>query len=261
MTINGQTVEIDPGRGTVPIVESDRTLLPVRSIVEAVGGTVAWNEELQEATLTYQGDVIRLVINSFTAYFNDEAIVLDVTPLVINDRTMLPIRFIAESFHFTVGWDEQTQTVTITVDNAAVTEPEATPSATSEQAEVPTVYMTTDISPEGLMDVYRRLGFEPEGKVAIKLSTGEPPASNYLDPNLIKDLVQSVDGTIVECNTAYGGSRSSTAMHRQVAQDHGFTAIADVDIMDENGSMSIPVTGGSNLTENFVEQILQITIL
>ena len=252
MTINGQTAEIDPGRGTVPIVESDRTLLPVRSIVEAVGGTVAWNEELQEATLTYQGDVIRLVINSSTAYFNDEATVLDVTPVVVNDRTMLPIRFIAESFHFTVGWDEQTQTVTITVDGTAETEPEATPSATGEQAEVPAVYMTTDISPEGLMDVYRRLGFEPEGKVAIKLSTGEPPASNYLDPNLIKDLVQSVDGTIVECNTAYGGSRSSTAMHRQVAQDHGFTAIADVDIMDENGSMSIPVTGGSNLTENFV---------
>ncbi|WP_338031849.1 DUF362 domain-containing protein [Desulfosporosinus fructosivorans] len=112
--------------------------------------------------------------------------------------------------------------------------------------------MTTSISPEGLMAVYEALNWTPTGKVAVKLSTGEPPNSNYLDPNLIKDLVQSVDGTIVECNTAYGGSRAETAMHRQVAEDHGFTAIADVDIMDAEGSLSLPVGGGTHLTENFV---------
>ncbi|HEX3029562.1 MAG TPA: DUF362 domain-containing protein [Clostridia bacterium] len=116
----------------------------------------------------------------------------------------------------------------------------------------PVVYMTTDISSEGLMAAYESLGWTPTGNVAIKLSTGEPPASNYLDPNLIKDLVQSVDGTIVECNTAYGGSRTSTAMHMQVAEDHGFTAIADVDIMDADGSMSIPVNGGTQLKDNLV---------
>ena len=81
------------------------------------------------------------------------------------------------------------------------------------------------------MAVYEALNWEPTGSVAVKLSTGEPPASNYLDPELIKDLIQSVDGTIVECNTAYGGSRTETAMHMQVAEDHGFTAIADVDIL------------------------------
>lgn len=116
----------------------------------------------------------------------------------------------------------------------------------------PTVYMTTDISPEGLMAIYESLGWTPTGKVAVKLSTGEPPASNYLSPDLIRDLVQSVGGTIVECNTAYGGSRASTAMHMQVARDHGFTVIADVDIQDSEGSMSLPVVGGSVLTENFV---------
>lgn len=116
----------------------------------------------------------------------------------------------------------------------------------------PIVYMTTDISPEGLVAVYEALGWEATGNVAVKLSTGEPPGSNYLHPELIKDLVQSVDGTIVECNTAYGGSRASTAMHMQVAEDHGFTAIADVDIQDADGSMSIPVMGGAHLTENFV---------
>ena len=124
--------------------------------------------------------------------------------------------------------------------------------STGEGAETPVVYMTTDISPEGLNKVYEALGRTLEGHVAVKLSTGEAGNTHYLSPDLIKDLVQSVDGTIVECNTAYGGSRASTAMHRQVAEDHGFTAIADVDIMDENGSMSIPVTGGKHLTEDLV---------
>ena len=115
-----------------------------------------------------------------------------------------------------------------------------------------TVYMTTDISPEGLRAVYEALDWAPSGKVAVKLSTGEPPASNYLRPELIADLVQSVDGTIVECNTAYGGSRAETAMHYQVAEDHGFTAIADFQIQDEEGSMALPVKGGTRLTENYV---------
>lgn len=114
------------------------------------------------------------------------------------------------------------------------------------------VYMTTDISPEGLMAVYKKLNWNASGKTAVKVSTGEPPASNYLDPNLIKDLVQYVDGTIVECNTAYGGDRSSTALHRQVAKDHGFTQIAEVDIMDSSGSMTLTVEGGTRLKKNYV---------
>lgn len=126
--------------------------------------------------------------------------------------------------------------------------------ASTEKKDAPEVYMTTDISPEGLMEVYKALNWTPTGKVAVKLSTGEPPASNCLRPELIKDVVQEVDGTIVECNTAYGGQRSSTAMHYQVAKDHGFTDIADVVILDKNGSMSLPVNGGTNLKENLVGQ-------
>lgn len=117
---------------------------------------------------------------------------------------------------------------------------------------VPTVYMTTDITAEGLVKVYEMLGFNPTGNVAVKLSTGEPPASNYLRPELIKNLVQQVNGTIVECNTAYGGSRSSTAMHKQVAEEHGFTKIANVDIMDEEGCVALPVENGKHLSENYV---------
>lgn len=115
------------------------------------------------------------------------------------------------------------------------------------------VYMTKDISPEGLEKAYRALNRVPEGKVAVKLSTGEAGNPNYLSPDLIKELVRSVDGTIVECNTAYGGSkRAETAMHMQVAEEHGFTAIADVDIMDAEGYTVIPVEGGTLLKENRV---------
>ena len=115
--------------------------------------------------------------------------------------------------------------------------------AEKKTADTPVVYMTENISPEGLMKAYQALGWKTEGKVAVKLSTGEPPNSNYLRPELIADLVKSLDGTIVECNTAYNGSRSETAMHYQVAEDHGFTKIADFQILDEDGSLSIPVEG------------------
>lgn len=123
-------------------------------------------------------------------------------------------------------------------------------STASEDA--PVVYYLSDISAEAMVEIYEALNWMPTGNVAVKLSTGEPPASNYLRPELIADLVQMVDGTIVECNTAYGGSRASTAAHYQVAEDHGFTAIADVQIQDENGSMTLPVEGGTRLTENYV---------
>ncbi len=114
------------------------------------------------------------------------------------------------------------------------------------------VYMTTDISPNGLMAAYNALGREAKGKVAVKISTGEPGGNYYLSPNLIKDLVQHVSGTIVECNTAYGGKRASTASHLQAARDHGFTAIANVDIMDADGSTSLPVKNGTHLKEDRV---------
>lgn len=126
------------------------------------------------------------------------------------------------------------------------------PQSSDDNTDRPVVYMTRNITAEELLKVYQATSFVTAGKVAVKVSTGEPPHSHYLDPNLIKDLVQSVDGTIVECNTAYGGSRASTALHKQVAADHGFTAIADVDIMDEEGSISLPVTGGKRLSEDIV---------
>ncbi len=135
---------------------------------------------------------------------------------------------------------------------AKVASPTPMKTKSEDKTEAPKVYMTTDISSKGLMAAYNALGWTPEGKVGVKLSTGEPPASNYLKPELIKELVQSVEGTIVECNTAYGGSRAGTKMHLQVAEDHGFTAIAEVDIQDAEGSMSLLVEGGTHLKENLV---------
>lgn len=130
--------------------------------------------------------------------------------------------------------------------------PSSMQESSAEGGNLPVVYMTTEISPESLMAVYEALGVSPSGKIAVKLSTGEP-GSNYLRTDLIGDFVKSFENpTIVECNTAYGGSRSNTAMHYQVAEDHGYTSIADVDIMDENGSMTLTVEGGDNLTENYV---------
>ena len=124
------------------------------------------------------------------------------------------------------------------------------PSENGKESSV--IYFTSDISPGGMLAIYEALGWTPTGNVAVKLSTGEPPASNYLRPELIKNVVDAVNGTIVECNTAYGGSRSETAMHYQVAKDHGFTEIADFKILDEDGFMTLPVEGGSVLTENYV---------
>ena len=122
----------------------------------------------------------------------------------------------------------------------------------AKENEVPKVYFTRDISPAGLMRVYKAMGWTPHGRVAVKMSTGEPPRSNYLRPELIKELVQSVNGTIVECNTAYDGARAQSAEHWKVIKEHGFFDVAPVDIQDEDGDMALPVNGGNVLTENYV---------
>ena len=124
--------------------------------------------------------------------------------------------------------------------------------ASEKNMEVPKVYMFTKISAENLVKIYEALGREATGKVAVKLSTGEPGGHNFLQPALIKDLVKKVNGTIVECNTAYGGGRADTEKHLKAAKEHGFTAIAPVDIMDADGEVALPVKGGKHLKEDFV---------
>lgn len=114
------------------------------------------------------------------------------------------------------------------------------------------VYFTAEITPQSLCRIYHAMGVSLPGKVAVKLSTGEPGGHNFLQPALIRDLVQEVKGTIVECNTAYEGRRNTTEEHWKAIREHGFPDIAPCDIMDEDGEMSLPITGGRHLTENFV---------
>ena len=105
----------------------------------------------------------------------------------------------------------------------------------------PVVYFTKEITPESLVKIYEALGREAKGKVAVKISTGEMGGENYLKPALIAPLIKKVNGTIVECNTAYGGSRATTELHKETIRAHGFYEVADVDIMDEEGEFQIPV--------------------
>lgn len=119
------------------------------------------------------------------------------------------------------------------------------------------VFFTKEITSENLIKIYEALGEELKGKVAVKLSTGEAGGHYFLNPNLIKDLIHKVNGTIVECNTAYSGKRNTTKDHWETIKDHGFLDIAKVDIMDEEGDMPIPVENGVHLKENYVGEHLK----
>lgn len=114
------------------------------------------------------------------------------------------------------------------------------------------VYFTRDITPEALVRIYKALGKEAKGRVAVKISTGEAGGHNYLKPELIRNLVDEVGGTIVECNTAYAGSRNTSAAHWKTIRQHGFDKIAKVDIMDEHGDMRIPVKDTTHIKYDIV---------
>lgn len=150
MTVNGAEAEIDPGRGTVPVVQNDRTLIPIRAIIEAMGGTVNWDEETQTVLLEYNGDVVTLNIGNTAAYLNETMYTLDVAPTSINDRTMLPIRFIAESFKFNVDWKQETKTVTIIKSASAPTETTPPVTAPSNGGKTLVVYYSATGSTENV---------------------------------------------------------------------------------------------------------------
>jgi len=124
------------------------------------------------------------------------------------------------------------------------------------------VYFTREITPESLVKIYKALGREAKGRVAVKISTGEGGNNNYLKPTLIRNLVEEVHGTIVECNTAYGGSRSTSEQHWQTIREHGFDSIFVVDLMDEFGEMKIPVRDHTHLKYDIVgEHLSRYTFL
>ena len=114
------------------------------------------------------------------------------------------------------------------------------------------VYFTPEITSSALVDIYNVLGKSLKGNVAVKVHSGEPGGHNFLQPDFIKPLVQKLNGTIVECNTAYGGRRDTTEKHIKTLQEHGFTKIAKTDIMDSEGQMELPVAGGKQIKVNYV---------
>ena len=114
------------------------------------------------------------------------------------------------------------------------------------------VYYTSEITPESLVKIYKALGVAPTGRVAVKISTGESGNNHYLKPTFIRNLVEEVNGTIVECCTAYGGSRQEVSKHWQTIHEHGFDSIFAVDIMDEFGQMRIPVKDCSHIKYDIV---------
>lgn len=128
----------------------------------------------------------------------------------------------------------------------------AAPEPDADENRKPVVYMTKEITPEALVRIYDALGVVPDGRVAVKISTGEPGGHNFLQPQLIEGLVKKVNGTIVECNTAYKGPRFETESHMKVFEDHGFAAIAPVDLLDGYGEVKIPVKDTTYIKYNLV---------
>lgn len=124
--------------------------------------------------------------------------------------------------------------------------------AAAQAQEASTVYFTSEITPESLVKIYKALGVEPQGNVAVKISTGESEQSNHLRPEFIAPLVKEVNGTLVECNTAYPGNRNTTEKHRKAIAERGYEKIAVVDIMDADGSMPIPMQDSTYFNDDLV---------
>lgn len=114
------------------------------------------------------------------------------------------------------------------------------------------VFFTSEITPEAMIKMYETLGVQLKGKVAVKIHSGEVGNQNFLRPAFMKPMIDHVNGTIVECNTAYAGKRNTTEAHWETMKLHGWTDIAPVDIMDEDGQMELPVVNGNFLDKNYV---------
>ena len=115
------------------------------------------------------------------------------------------------------------------------------------------VYFTKEITSEGMIRLYEKLGVKLEGKVAVKLHSGEEGNQNYLKPEFVKEIVEHVNGTVVECNTAYEGERNSTEKHKKLIENHGWSKYFNVDLMDEEGPDKVlEIPNGKILKENFV---------
>ena len=114
------------------------------------------------------------------------------------------------------------------------------------------VYFTKTLTSEAVVKLYEALGVTRPGKVAVKLHSGEVGNQNFIRPPFLKPVIDLVNGTIVECNTAYEGKRDTTKAHWETMKFHGWTDIAPVDIMDEDGELELTINGGCKIQKNYV---------
>jgi len=119
------------------------------------------------------------------------------------------------------------------------------------------VYFTRNITKEKIVEIYQKLGIKLEGNVAVKVHSGEKGNQNFLRPDFLKDIIEYVNGTVVECNTAYEGERNTTEKHLKTISEHGWTDLYNVDIMDSEGELELPVNNGKHLTTNYVGSHLE----
>lgn len=114
------------------------------------------------------------------------------------------------------------------------------------------VFFTKEITSEAVLKLYDALEIELPGKVAVKVHSGEVGNQNFIRPSFWQPMIQKVNGTIVECNTAYEGARNTTEAHWETMKQHGWTDAAAVDILDEDGELELPIENGKRIKKNFV---------
>ena len=168
---------------TAPVIIDGRTLIPVRGVSEAMGRNVNWNNDTKTVTITLGSNKVEMTIDSKTAYFNNKAQTLDVAPVVLNGRTMLPARFIAESFGFDVNWDNDTKTISITPRQETTTEittvEESTETTTVEKTESDSKSLVVYFSKTGTTERIANEIKDITGSDIVKIETVTPYPEDY----------------------------------------------------------------------------------
>ena len=179
INIGNRSISID----TAPVIMNGRTLIPVRGVSEAMGGNVNWNNDTKTVTITLGSNKVEMTIDSTTAYFNDKAQTLDVAPVVLNGRTMLPARFIAESFGFDVNWDNDTKTISITprqeISTETTTVEESTETTTIENTESNGKSLIVYFSKTGTTERIANEIKDITGSDIVKIETVNPYPEDY----------------------------------------------------------------------------------
>lgn len=119
------------------------------------------------------------------------------------------------------------------------------------------VYFTKNITPEAVVEIYKKLNVNLDGRVAVKLHSGEKGNQNYIKPEFVKPIIDFVKGTVVECNTAYPGARNTTEKHKALMKEHRWADFFDVDILDESGDLVLEISNGKVLDKNYVGKNLE----